>query len=951
MRTRTFLALVVLLAAALGGSAAQARQPSADPEAAVEAILQSLSPRERILQLFMVGFQGPEVSDEVRRFIAENPVGGVFLSRVNCNIVNGPEYDPAHCAFPADEEPDTPGQVAALTRDLQAAACQATRGQTEEEEYCLPLFVAVDHEGDGRPLTRLLGGFTPIPSNMAIGATFDPDQAEAVGCIVGRELAAVGVNMLLGPGLDVLDSPRSGGPGDQGIRVFGGNPLWVAEMGSAYIRGVQECGQGRLATVAKHFPGHGRSTRRVDYEDVALVLKTLEELGQVDLVPFAAVAGGRPGQSGITDAIMNSHLSYPQVPGCDGRTPVTFSPTCMQAFAGLAEFAAWRRQGGLTVVDDLAAGAVQAYSRTKFGAYQQGTIALEALMAGNDVLPLIRPWQWQALQPTVDYLLGRYQEDEQVRARVDDAARRVLALKYRLYPGLSPEAATAPGQRPQEVGRPESADTVASIVARALTLIQPKGVQEFLATLPTPAVDERILFIECWDDPTCSPPAPQDAPGYPPFWPRGKLAQLALAMFPGRVLPQNVETISFSELGAVLRGEDNGEVRQAVEAADWLVFAFLERDPARFPDSDVLKDFLGRGPALFDLRSKRVVVFAYNSPYHLDAGELQKVDLFIALYTKIEPALRASLKALFQDPTLFQGAGGRGSLPVDYIYGDYVLYDLSEEVQPDASQPLQLAVQPRKPAPGEEFTVALAAPLLARNGHRVPDGTPVRFAFDLPDGTQREVQTATRQGTAQARISSPQEGTVTVTVESGPLRWSESISVGGEAPPPPDDSGPPADGGPPSAGEGGGFPLLAVALAAGIPLGAAAVALPLYLALRRRERAAAPPTAATAPTPAASSRELRVERETHRVFVGGREVVPPLSREQYELLAYLYENAGRLCPREEIIRRVWPGAEASGVSEEALDSLVHRLRERLRAAGAPRQLIVTVRGRGFRLDL
>ena len=103
------------------------------------------------------------------------------------------------------------------------------------------------------------------------------------------------------------------------------------------------------------------------------------------------------------------------------------------------------------------------------------------------------------------------------------------------------------------------------------------------------------------------------------------------------------------------------------------------------------------------------------------------------------------------------------------------------------------------------------------------------------------------------------------------------------------------------------------------------------------------------PEPTADE-ELRVEMDTHRVFVRGREVVPALSREQYELLAYLHRNPGKLCDREEIIRRVWPEVEATGVSEEALDALVHRLRERLRAAGASRPLIVTVRGQGFRLE-
>jgi DNA-binding response OmpR family regulator len=87
------------------------------------------------------------------------------------------------------------------------------------------------------------------------------------------------------------------------------------------------------------------------------------------------------------------------------------------------------------------------------------------------------------------------------------------------------------------------------------------------------------------------------------------------------------------------------------------------------------------------------------------------------------------------------------------------------------------------------------------------------------------------------------------------------------------------------------------------------------------------------------------------VFINASELLPPLSREQFDLLAYLYQNAGRACPREDIIRHVWPGADAGGISDQALDSLVHRVRERLRAAGAVRARIVTLRGMGYRLEL
>ena len=96
--------------------------------------------------------------------------------------------------------------------------------------------------------------------------------------------------------------------------------------------------------------------------------------------------------------------------------------------------------------------------------------------------------------------------------------------------------------------------------------------------------------------------------------------------------------------------------------------------------------------------------------------------------------------------------------------------------------------------------------------------------------------------------------------------------------------------------------------------------------------------------------ELYVDTSTQQVFVKGKEVLPPLSREQYALLAFLFENAGKVCLRDDIISRAWPDA-LGGVSDEAVDALVHRVRDRLRAAGASKLFIVTVRGRGFRLDL
>ncbi|MBZ0292627.1 MAG: FHA domain-containing protein [Anaerolineae bacterium] len=95
---------------------------------------------------------------------------------------------------------------------------------------------------------------------------------------------------------------------------------------------------------------------------------------------------------------------------------------------------------------------------------------------------------------------------------------------------------------------------------------------------------------------------------------------------------------------------------------------------------------------------------------------------------------------------------------------------------------------------------------------------------------------------------------------------------------------------------------------------------------------------------------LHLDREGRRVFIGEEEIDPPLSLPQYRLIELLYNNMGRICTRDEVVDTVWPEAMGEGVSEQAIDALVRRLRDRLAEVDPDSQYIVTVRGHGFRLD-
>ncbi len=105
----------------------------------------------------------------------------------------------------------------------------------------------------------------------------------------------------------------------------------------------------------------------------------------------------------------------------------------------------------------------------------------------------------------------------------------------------------------------------------------------------------------------------------------------------------------------------------------------------------------------------------------------------------------------------------------------------------------------------------------------------------------------------------------------------------------------------------------------------------------------------TAPLDVKQGGRLRLDRDYHEVYVGEHKLHPPLSQAQYRLLEVLYLADGKVVPRENLVSAIWPGEEA-GVTDQALDALVRRLRERLAELDSDHQYVVTVRGHGFRLD-
>ena len=95
---------------------------------------------------------------------------------------------------------------------------------------------------------------------------------------------------------------------------------------------------------------------------------------------------------------------------------------------------------------------------------------------------------------------------------------------------------------------------------------------------------------------------------------------------------------------------------------------------------------------------------------------------------------------------------------------------------------------------------------------------------------------------------------------------------------------------------------------------------------------------------------LMLDMRARQVWVNQKQMNPPLSAQQFQLLWVLYQNEGKVVTRLELIAAVWGDEQSAGVTDQALDALIRRLRDRLAAMDAEHNFIVTVRGHGMMLD-
>ncbi len=761
-------------------AAAPVERPSAQT---AEQLLAAMSPEERVSQLFLITFSGAHPDQGILDLVRLGYASGVVLSAQNDNFVASPETLPAAQAL-----------IDSLQEERLAALTAFGTPQPSEEPtggVYVPLFVGISLNQDGTPHPEILDGLSEPVTPMALGAAWDATLAEAVGEQTGRELAALGFNLLLGPSLDVLEESSQRSAGDLGAEGFGGDPFWVSELGKAFVGGLHAGGENRLAIIAKHFPGTGGSDRPPS-DEVATVRKSLEGLRLVDLAPFFAVTLGVPGEEATTvDGLLLSHIRYQGLQGSIRQTtrPVTLDRAAVEQIMALDTLPAWRSAGGLIVSDSLGSRAVRRFLDPSEQSFNGPLVAREAFQAGSDLLLLDDfvssgdPDSATTIRRTREAFANRYRDDVVFAGQVDQAVLRILGLKLRLYGGAFDEAAVRARTGGESII--PSADLAFQVARSAASRISPVGPlsSELLGLVPT--TGQRIVVFTdvdpirqcsgCTAQPVLPVTALQDtinelygtrAGGQARSWDLSSYTMADLAYFLGERPPSDL----------LLALADPEDVQAALDGARWVIFNLLSANDGRY-GSDGLRLLLDRQPE--QLQGKQVVAFAFDVPYELDATDLSKIDLFYAVYGA-EPSFVSTAARL-----LYQELLPAGESPVS-VPG--VGYDLLEALSPDPDEKIGLHVRStlggsEGATPEAGFSVGdtvflSTSPILDHNGQTVPDGTPVDINITYPGESLSSVlQSTTVEGIAEASIRLDRTGLLTIRASSDPARISDIVQL------------------------------------------------------------------------------------------------------------------------------------------------------------------------------
>ncbi len=362
-----FLVFIILLyfiapAVAQPGKRARQNDITAAKNGWVDSTYNALTQEERIGQLFMVfAYSGGKNynEDQITALINAHQVGGLIFMQGGA------------------------GRQAILTNKYQHMAH-------------VPLLIAMDAEWG---LGMRLDSVKNFPRPMMLGATRDTALVYKVGAAIAAQCNRLGVNIDFAPDVDVNNNAANPVINS---RSFGEDKTWVARLGVAYMRGLQNNG---VIACAKHFPGHG-DTNVDSHTDLPVIPKSLQQLDTLELYPFKQlIAAG-------LKSVMIGHLDVPAL------DTVPHEPTSLSVNTVTNLLKNKLGFTGLVVTD-----AMNMQGLTKY--FPGGDADMRAFQAGNDILlyPQDIPAATIKIKKAIDSNIIP-------QSRLETSVKKILAAKY-----------------------------------------------------------------------------------------------------------------------------------------------------------------------------------------------------------------------------------------------------------------------------------------------------------------------------------------------------------------------------------------------------------------------------------------------------------------------------------------------------------------------------------------
>ena len=486
---------------------------------------------------------------------------------------------------------------------------------------------------------------------------------------------------------------------------------------------------------------------------------------------------------------MSSHIIYKGGP--EGPVSLTYRGGIgsVTKLLQLPEFGSWLDKG-VVVADGLGVKAVKKYYDPDLQEFPHRRVAYDALMAGNDLLIFanytlknIFSESFVNTKDTVLYFREEYQRNPEFRERIDEAARKIIQLKMKIYPDLSykdevqfrSEVLVDEKLVLQRTGRPENAEAIREIAQEAITLLHPLSTDK----LPSrPEFGDQILV------------ATHNFPNDNPLLPVNKLEQLLIDL--KQVDPQRIDSLPFfrtsAEVGLIsflnkahsLTVAEEEYIGNLIDNADWIIFALLDQDwgPSReynsdygsYQEANTLKKFLDWNKYPEDAH---LVVISFGvPPFTLDQTDISKIDAYYAVYSKIDPFPEVAVRAIFREVEPHTAA------PIDIAGTDY---KLGQQLEPDPKRSFDIQlVEPVETSFKQEDEVTLqTTQILDHNGNPVPDGIAISWEMIYSEwniSIKPMEAFPTVNGIAKASFSLDFPGKVTFQARGGPA-LSETLTL------------------------------------------------------------------------------------------------------------------------------------------------------------------------------